>query len=71
MLDIDGHPLNEDRATLNALTKACALKSDRIQTRFPIKKGLLGILIHQLAILYEKQPYLQKLYQAMFATAYL
>ena len=39
ILDVDGHPINEDRATLNAMTKACKIHNDIMAIRFPIKRA--------------------------------
>ena len=70
VLDIDGHPINEDKATLKALVRACRLHNDNIDVRFPIKRGLLQLIINGVKEIYANQPYLSALYQALFATAY-
>ena len=70
VLDISRHPINEDQSTLNALTRACRLRNDKLTMKFPIKKGLLTLLIKELSIIFESQPYLETLYKSMFAAAY-
>ena len=67
----DGENLNEDRVLLSSLTSACKLKNDRVQTRLPIKRRLLGIILQTIESIYtEPQPYLVAMYRALFATAY-
>ena len=71
VLDIDGHPLNENRTILNVMTRACKLhNSSKVNIRFPIRKGLLHLITKEIDNYYENQPYLQILYKAMFVTAY-
>ena len=62
--------LNEDRILLNSLTRACHLRHDKVRTRLPIKKHLLNRIIDATERYFALQPYLMKLYKAMFATAY-
>ena len=63
--------LNEDRLLLGALTRACKLKNDRLQTRLPIHKSLLCVLLQAMDDIFESpQPYLNKLYSALLVTAY-
>ena len=70
MLQNGSYRLNEDRILLNSVTQACQLKNYQITTRFPIKKGLLNMLMDQLGNIFDKQPYLLILYQAIFITLY-
>ena len=69
----DGISLNEDRFLLSALTKACKLKNDRVRFRLPIQKGMVKVLlkaVKKIFLIENNQPYLQKLYAALFSTAY-
>ena len=72
ILKEDGVTVNENRCLLASLTKACKLKNDLVRTRLPIQKNLLNLLIRSTFLFYmEKgQPFLAKLYTALFATAY-
>ena len=60
ILQEDGRELDTDKFLLSSLTKACKLKNDKIQTRFPIYKGLLSILLTEIQKMYltKNQPYL-------------
>ena len=63
--------INEDRVLLNALIRACKLKNDRVTARLPIHKGLLTVMINSMdRVFRSEQPYLVKLYKAIFVTAY-
>ena len=62
--------INEDRYLLSSLTKACKYRNDHVRIRLPIQRGLLQILLAQALQLFDNQPYLSSLYQAMFAAAY-
>ena len=62
--------LQEDKTLLMALTKACKLRNDTIKIRLPIQRGMLAILMNQLNIIYDSQPYLRVLYRAMLITVY-
>ena len=69
----DGIEINEDKMLLASLTKACKLKNDSVKTRLPIQKGMLRILLQTTADYYDghlQQPFLAKLYRAVFITAY-
>ena len=73
VLKEDGITINEDKFLISALTKACRLKHDRVKTRLPIQKGMLKILLKETETYYlieNSQPYLAKLYSALFSTAY-
>ena len=66
--------IQEDCYLLSALTRACRLKNDVLQTRLPIKKGMLRILLKEIANYFlsceSNQVYLANLYMTIFATAY-
>ena len=71
VLHDDGYQVCEDKYLLTSLTRACKYVNDQVRTRLPIQKGLLRLLLKQIDIMYgEKQPYLEKLYKALFSTAY-
>ena len=56
---------------LASLILACKLKNDRIQLRFPIRRGLVEILVKSVdKVFTSQQPYLTKLYRALIITTY-
>ena len=62
--------IEEDQYLLSSLTKACRLQNDQIKTCLPIKKGLLGIILWQILVRYDNQPYLSILFRTIFSTMY-
>ena len=70
VLKINGIKFNPDLYLLSSLTKACKLVNDKVHTKLPIHKGVLGLIIAQLPNMFANQPYLLLLYKAMFVTAY-
>ena len=66
----DGVCLNEDKYLLTSLTKACRLKNDCVKTRLPIQLGVLEVLLKYIRQYFVSQPYLEKLFSAIFSTAY-
>ena len=66
----DGIVLNENKYKLNALMKACRYINDSIRIRFPIKKGLLNLILDEAEHVFDQQPYLKLLYQSILATAF-
>ena len=66
----DGEVLNEDIFLLNSLTKACKYKNDKIYHRFPIRHGLLSLLLKGIDDTFMSQSYLCTLHRALFTTAY-
>ena len=70
VLKMEGIKINEDQFLLSLLTRACKVENDRIRHRFPIRKGLLMILLRDLGLTYKDQLYLLATYQALFSTAY-
>ena len=68
-----GVKLNQDQFLLNSLTRACKFKNDVARAKLPIQKGMLGLMMRTLTVIYLKnanQPYLASLYKAMFSAAY-
>ena len=68
----DGYDWNDKTLLLNSITKSCKSENDRVTNRFPIRKGLLQIILKKLAdhFLEKGQPYLKIMYTALFSTAY-
>ena len=62
--------INENKCLINALTKACKYINDTVRTRLPIRRALLNLIIKGVPEIFEAQPYLTCLYQALFSTAY-
>ena len=72
ILKEDGFEINENRYLLTCLTRACKYKNDTVRTRLPIQKGMLNIIIKETYkyFLNANQPFLAKLYSALYSTAY-
>ena len=68
----DGVELDRNSTLLTSLTKACQLKNDTVKTHLPIQIKLVQLLVKSLEKYYQNnpQPYLTKLYRALFLTAY-
>ena len=68
----DGIELSEEQYKLTSLIKTCKLKNDKVQTRLPIHKSMLNILLLTTARYFDNagQLFLGKLYGALFASAY-
>ena len=61
----------KNNEVLATLIRTCRLKNDVIQTRLPIRRGLLEGLIKSISKCFKSpQPYLVILYKALMATAY-
>ena len=65
-----GVVLNQDQYLLMSLTRACQIRNDRIQTKLPISKDLLSLILSKCDDLLHDQMYLNKLYRAIFISAY-
>ena len=70
ILKTDGYQWNEARVQLTALINACKIVNDTVKTRFPISYRLLELILFEVDSIYPLQPYLSKLYKAVFALAY-
>ena len=70
ILTIDGYDWNDDKVLLTVLVRACKLVNDQIRMRLPIQIGMFEMLLFEIQRLYSIQPYLCRLYQALFAMAY-
>ena len=55
---------------LKVLAKACRISNDKVKTRLPIKKGLLGVILDKLKQIFDCQPSLERIYKAIFVIAY-
>ena len=55
---------------MTSLTRACRLVNDKVITKLPIRKSMLHVLLNELQDVFSTQPFLCKLYRALFSTAY-
>ena len=56
---------------MSTLTWACRIINDKVKTRLPIQCGLLELLLFKVTRYFDgKQPYLECLYQTLFAICY-
>ena len=72
VLQDTGIRVNYDYTLISSLTKACHLINDQIQTRLPIQKSLLSVILKTASdyFLDNGQMYLRSLYIALFSTVY-
>ena len=70
VLKDDGYEWNDNKILLNALTRACRLKNDRLRTQLPIQCSLLEMLLFEIVRKYANQPYLQILFKAVFILSF-
>ena len=71
VLKNDGYVVNDDKVLLTSLAKACRLVNDKVQTRLPIGRHLLEILLFEIQRKFQNdQPYLETLYKTIFLLAY-
>ena len=70
VLKIDGYILDDKKMLLNSLEQSCRLVNDRVRKRFPIRIGLLEMLLFELERLFSRQPYLEAMYKSVFVLAY-
>ena len=71
VLKEDNQKFDYDTALLTSLMQACRRKNDFTNTKLPIRKPLLMLLISTIPDLFEaEQPYLTVLYKAIFTTMY-
>ena len=66
----NGYELCENKFLLNSITRACKLVNDKVTPCFPIKKGMLRMILNRIELEFQSQTYLAKLYRAMCAAAY-
>ena len=70
ILQEDGIEVNENRSLLTSLTCACKLKNNQLIVRLPIHQNLIQGINRKLLKIFDKQPYLCKMYRAVFNCAY-
>ena len=73
ILRADKYKWNDQLAQLNVITWACKYANDAIQTRLPIMKGFLEVILFELQRHYgdqNPQPFLESLYKSLFLLAY-
>ena len=75
ILKQDGYPWDDSKVLLNSLVRGCRLENDRFKVRVPIHKNLLEMLLFEIERHFNgenanPQPYLEKLYKALFCLAY-
>ena len=66
----DGYTIDEGKLQLGALIQACRLINDVVFTRLPIQLGLLEMILFEVSRIFENQPYLEKMFKALFSLAY-
>ena len=70
VLSNDGYTWDREFALLSALTRACKLNNDTVKSRFPIRKGVLNLMMFRIQIRYANQPYLECMYKSLYLVAY-
>ena len=66
----EGIKLCEDSYLLTSLTSACKLINDKVRIRLPIQRSFLELILDQVDQVYPVQPYLCKVYKAIFVAGY-
>ena len=66
----DNYEWSDNKVLLASIIGACKLKNDIVKTKFPIRIGLLEIMLFEIDRLYLKQPYLTVMLKAYFALSY-
>ena len=68
----DGYLWDDNIVLLSSLTKGCRLINDQVRVRLPIQFGLLELILFEVQRHFagKNQPFLIKLFQAMFALGY-
>ena len=71
VLSYIGIEVNENKVLISSLTRACRLKNDKLNSKIPIRKNFLHVLISKTEEIFSSpQPYLVILYQAMLVSMY-
>ena len=70
ILVIDGYNWDDKQVMLTTITKSCRLINDAIYICLPIKSRLLDALLFELECHFAIQPYLEKMYKAVFSISY-
>ena len=66
----DNYEWCDNKILLATIIGACKIKNDIVKTRFPIRIGLLEIMLFEINRVYNKQIYLETLLKAYFALSY-
>ena len=70
ILKADKYDWEDGKVWLNSLTRACKISNDTLHCRLPIHKGLLEMILFEIARVFPEQEYLCTLYQAVIALGY-
>ena len=70
ILKDDGFKVHEEKMFLSTLSRACKLSNDCVTIRLPIHAKLLEVILFELSQIFHSQPYLEVLYQTLFALVY-
>ena len=70
VLRSDDQEIHEDIYLLNSLTRASRFRNHTVKTRFPIRKGLLRLLLDSADKIFSQQPYLKHLHKAILVMGY-
>ena len=73
ILRLDGYKWDDNQVLLNSLVRGCKMENDKVKIRLPIQKGLLEMLLFEIARYFNQdssQPYLEHLYKAIFILGY-
>ena len=65
-----GYDWDDNKAMLSSIMKSCKLLNDKVLVRLPIRRRLLDLLLFEVQRIFPDQPYLEKLYLAMFSISY-
>ena len=71
-LVMDVYKWKDNEVLLSSLARACKIKNDMVRTRLPIHGNFLEMLFFEIQRIYRRkcQPFLEKLYLALFALGY-
>ena len=61
-----GVTLDNEQMKLETLTKSCKVINDRVRNRFPIRGGLLQLILQKIQQKFRYQYYLEILYKTIF-----
>ena len=70
ILVTDGYNWSDSKILLTTLVRSCRLVNDTVQTRLPIRIGLLEIILREIECMFSTQYYLEMLYKNIFILGY-
>ena len=70
VLKLEKYKWDDDRALLSSIIRACRIRNDVLHVRMPIRLSMLEVLLFELKCIFHSQPYLEKLYKAIFCLTY-